>query len=604
MLTSSIRPIDGPGVRGRRGTGVFAILSCIFLAGGASAQGQPQPAPVPAKFPSLGTGLQQLPVEEPRPLREVESFYNRPSSNDAYFEVVANQSRILPLKGELKDRTSVAVGDPSILDFTVLSTRQIRVVGQRTGVTDISVITGEKVYSLEVRVIPDLEPLRLQLLAAFPEARLQLMALRDDVLVQGQARDTTQLARILETIKAYLESVATAELRKVAARQAVTGRPVQAPSGPPAAPVPGPVPGPGGVPVPPAAGVSPEQGGPAAIEAAVHKPQIINLIRIPGPQQVLLKVRVAELNRTALREIGSNFLFVDRKSGTIVGSQIGGSTVAAAATATPGLAGTAVNSLAEHTTLFGIFDKAGFDIMFNALRQNQILKILAEPNLMALSGHQANFLAGGKFPVPIAQGGSNGIAATPTVTFEPFGVGLDFLPFVLDNDTIRLTVHPSVSTLDFAIGTVLVVGGTPVPGLNTREAQTTVELHQGQTLAIAGLLQLELSGQTTRIPGLGDLPIFGPFFSNTTGNRVEKELVVLVTPYLVDAMNPCDVPPTPGDEFKEPNDLELYLLNRIEGRTGQDFRSTVKYDDALGVLRCLMKLEKEHVRGPHGYCDN
>jgi pilus assembly protein CpaC len=557
------------------------------------------PAPAPQKFPSLGTGLQQLPVEAPRPLQEVENFYNRPSSNDAYFEVVVNQSRILPLKGDLRDRTSVAVGDPTIVDFTVLSTRQIRVVGQRTGVTDISVITGDKVYSLEIRVVPDLEPLRLQLLAAFPDARLQLMALRDDVVVQGQARDQPQLVRIIETIRAYLDSVLTAELRKVAARQAAAGRPLPGPS----APMPAPAPGPGGAQPPPAAGVSPEQAPGTSFEAAVHKPQIINLIRIPGPQQVLLKVRVAELNRTAMREIGSNFLYVDREAGVIVGSQIGGSTVAAAATATPGLAGTAVNSLAPQTTLFGIFDKAGFSVMFNALRQNQVLKILAEPNLIAMSGHQANFLAGGKFPVPIAQAGVGGVAVTPTVTFEPFGVGLDFMPFVLDNDTIRLTVHPSVSTLDFAIGTVLVVGGTPVPGLNTREAQTTVEIRQGQTLAIAGLLQLELSGQTTRIPGLGDLPILGPFFSNTTGNRVEKELVVLVTPYLVDSMNPCDVPPVPGEEFKEPNDLEFFLLNRIEGRTGRDFRSTVEYDDALHVLRCLLKLEQEHVRGPHGYCD-
>jgi pilus assembly protein CpaC len=120
---------------------------------------------------------------------------------------------------------------------------------------------------------------------------------------------------------------------------------------------------------------------------------------------------------------------------------------------------------------------------------------------------------------------------------------------------------------------------------------------------MAGLMQLTLDGTTNRIPGLGDLPILGPFFSNTTGNRMEKELVVLVTPYLVEPMNPNQVPPGPGDEVKMPNDLEFYLLNRIEGRTGRDFRATTSYDDALHVLRCFMRLEKDHVRGPHGHCE-
>jgi pilus assembly protein CpaC len=146
-------------------------------------------------------------------------------------------------------------------------------------------------------------------------------------------------------------------------------------------------------------------------------------------------------------------------------------------------------------------------------------------------------------------------------------------------------------------------GGTPVPGLNTRKAHTVVEMRQGQTLAIAGLLQLTLDGTTSRIPGLGDLPIIGPFFSNTTSERIEKELVVLVTPYLVEARQPAAGIATPGDEVNGPNDLEFYLLNRIEGRTGRDFRATTEYDDAVHVLRCFMKLQSEYLRGTYGYCD-
>jgi len=242
-------------------------------------------------------------------------------------------------------------------------------------------------------------------------------------------------------------------------------------------------------------------------------------------------------------------------------------------------------------------------LMISALRRNNFLKILAEPNLVALNGQRANFLAGGQFFVPTAQTTIGGVAGGVTAQAIDFGVRLDFQAFILDDDVIRLTVDPEVSQPDFTVATTLVAGGSPVPGLNKRSAHTTVELHPGQTLAIAGLMQLTLDGTTERIPGLGDLPILGPFFSRTTGDRTEKELVVLVTPYLVEPLNPGQVPPTPGDEVKEPNDLEFFLLNRIEGRTGQDFRSTVQYDDALGVVRCLLRLHEQHVRGPQGYCE-
>ena len=132
--------------------------------------------------------------------------------------------------------------------------------------------------------------------------------------------------------------------------------------------------------------------------------------------------------------------------------------------------------------------------MLSALRQNAVLKILAEPNLVALSGQRASFLAGGEFPVPIPQVSASGVAPTITVSFKRFGVALNFLPTIIDDDVIRLAVAPEVSEIDNAIAITLVAGGSPVPGLNTRKVSTTVELHPGQTLAIAGLLQLEMDG--------------------------------------------------------------------------------------------------------------
>src|SRR5262249_42029882 len=148
------------------------------------------------------------------------------------------------------------------------------------------------------------------------------------------------------------------------------------------------------------------------------------------------------------------------------------------------------------------------------------------------------FLAGGEFPIPVPQNAGAGVATTVTVQFREFGVRLGFLPFVLDRETIRLTVDPEVSNIDRTLSTTLVVRGSPVPGLNTRKAHTVVEMREGQTLAIAGLMQLSLAGNITRVPFLGDLPILGPFFSNNTGERIEKELIVLVTPHLVEPTNP------------------------------------------------------------------
>jgi pilus assembly protein CpaC len=203
----------------------------------------------------------------------------------------------------------------------------------------------------------------------------------------------------------------------------------------------------------------------------------------------------------------------------------------------------------------------------------------------------------------VPQSGAGGGAATITVTYKDFGVQLRFTPTIIDGDIIRLSVDPDVSTLDFAIGTVIVPGTNPVPGLNERRAHTVVELREGQTLAMAGLMSVSLDAQTTRIPGLGDLPILGPFFSNTTNTRTEKELIVLVTPYLVEPMAACQVPPSPGSEVNEPTDLEFYIGNRIEGRKGIDFRSTVNYDLQSPMLQKLLHLDEHHVRGPFGYCE-
>lgn len=560
----------------------------------------PQLPPPPAKLPR--------PPEGPE---SVKSFVENLSTKDSAFEVIVGQGRIMTLKKDLaivgKREPVIAIGDPAVIDVTVLNSRQLRIVAQRIGVTDLSIITAkDETYNFEVRVVADLHVLRARLQQIFPDARLRLAQIRDHIIVEGQARDTRQVARIMNLINAYLISVTASEGRQVTGRASVQLQPGagQAPAAP-AAPQP-----PGAQPLPgtqPPATALPEIGGPVPVQATIVPFQVINLIRVPGSQQVLLKVRVAELNRTALRRIGADLAIANSHNGSVGGTQIGGGTMSATGiiSALGGLVtntGKTAFSTSGNTTAFGIFEK-NFEVLLQALRQNSMLKILAEPNLVTMHGQPASFLAGGQFPVPVPQAVTGGAGTTVTVRFKNFGVQLNFVPYIEDGETIRLSVAPSVSTIDFTLGTTLVPGGSPVPGLNVRAAQTTVELKEGQTLGIAGLLQVSLDAQTNRLPVLGDIPILGPFFLNSSNTRTEKELLILVTPYLVEPMNCDQIPPSPGMEVHEPDDWEFYLHHRIESHEQNFFRSTTRqYTPPQYLLNCYFRLEQRYFQGPCGFC--
>jgi pilus assembly protein CpaC len=587
-----------------------------------------------------------LPDVPGRPTSATRSFLGGSEANDGDFELTIGQARILTTREPIGANTTIAAGDPGVIDFTLVNARQIRIIGLRSGISDLSISLPDadpnkpwKTYTYLINVVPDLSMLKGRLASLFPDASVKLTQIRQNIVVEGQARDTIQVSRILEVVRAYADTLPTLSggggggpiggvpggggavdpNMMPAGGQAPAGQP----GGPqtlstPASPAQGPV-----VPAPntyaPGASAffSPDapqaaQFNPAA-QAATTGPQVINLLKVPGPQQVLLKVRVAELNRTSFRQIGADSYGLVPEFGAIFGtriasagiaapSTIGSQTLQGAAKATQAFTTTATTALGNQNTAFAIFQNANFELLFDALRQNNIVKILAEPNLIAMNGHQANFLAGGQFPVPVSQA-SSGVGTTVSVSFKQYGVLLGFIPFIHDGDVVRLTVDPEVSSIDPSTAVTLFPGGTPIPGLASRNFHTTVELREGQTLAIAGLLQLTLNGSTSRIPGLGDLPVLGPFFSNTTHQRQEKELVVLVTPYLVDAMNPDQVPPGPGDEVKAPNDVEFFVLNRIEGRTGRDFRATTEYDDPFRLIRKHLSVEKRYVRGPVGFSD-
>lgn len=538
--------------------------------------------PVPQQAPRAAEGPRANEKwDTRRPDQPVASFMESLKGNDAAFHVVVGQGRLLTTKKPIAEEDGVgviAVGDPTVIDFEVLpNPRMIRIVGRRAGVTDLSITTADDdVYAFEVHVGYDLDLLKAQLKQLYPDALIKLGQLRDHIVVEGQARSAAQVSQILETLQAYLESVVTSTSISGGDSAGYGSRPRQ---GPPAAPAPG------------GAGEQPyvttgEEGSRPDAEADIAGPRIINLLRVPGVQQIMLKVQIAELSRTGMREIGADFFVKNRDNA--LGTQIGGAIVS--------LSGLA---LGTDSTFFGIFDGGDFQLVLNALRENTLANILAEPTLVAMSGHEASFLAGGEFPVPVPQ--SSGIGATTTtIEFKEFGVLLNFLPFIQDDDVIRLTVTPEVSNLDFAIGTTLVVGGDTVPGLNTRRVSTTVEMRQGQTLAMAGLLQVDLAATTQRIPGLGDLPYIGPFFNNTTHERQEKELLVMVTPYLVSPMEHDEVPMLPGADIKDPTDCEFYFHNRLEGLTKKPFRSPTAWKN---VQVHMLRLDEKNVCGPVGFSD-
>jgi pilus assembly protein CpaC len=349
--------------------------------------------------------------------------------------------------------------------------------------------------------------------------------------------------------------------------------------------------------------------------AAVSRLLIINRVTVPGPRQVLLHVKIAEINRNATRSVGVSWLYA--RGNSIFGSAVGGSSKMSTSTDVSNHQVTnrrgIVNPISgDYTgsgsatptgtaTLFGVFNAGHFSLFIDALRSNSLAKILAEPNLVALDGQPARFLVGGLFPFPVPQSSSiPGGTAVVTVQFQRFGTILTFVPEILANDVIRLDVEPVISQLDFANGTT--VAGGQVPSINERSARTVVELREGQTLAIAGLLQSLTNASTLRIPGLGDLPFVGPWFSFNKIQTIETETVVLVTPELVSPLDRKEVTEAPGDRVMQPNDPEFYFLGRIEGKLGREFRATVGEQDPLNIMKHYQS-EQHWVIGPHGHAD-
>ncbi len=290
-----------------------------------------------------------------------------------------------------------------------------------------------------------------------------------------------------------------------------------------------------------------------AIAESYYPKRVLNLLEVGGVHQVMLEVRVAEMSRSLLRRLGVNFNAISDNTINFGLSMLGN------LTSLGSVATGAVGSVSQRINALFRFTGAGatWTTFIDALKEDGLIKVMAEPTLITMSGKSANFLAGGEFPIPVP--GDNG---TITIQYKTFGVGLNFSPIVLSSKKISMQVAPEVSELDFS--NAIQISGFVIPALTTRRVSTTVELGDGQSFAIAGLLKENVREVVSKFPLLGDIPILGALFRSTSFQKNETELIVIVTPHLVKPMNLAKQT-LPTDQYIEPNDFEFYLLGAMEG---------------------------------------
>lgn len=438
------------------------------------------------------------------------------SQEDETIQVPLYKSRIVQLQRPV---SRVSVGNADIADILIFRSNQIYIQGKGLGTTNVLLWdSGDNlVAGLNVEVGHDVNSIKSKLHQLMPDENIQVYSSHGAVVLSGEVTSAARLDTAMQVARSFSNG----------------------------------------------------------------SENVVNLMGVGGSQQVMLKVTVAEVSRTVLRRLGIKFNAVHTgDSNWIFGGVQGGASV-------PGLFGdlsapvfevNPVTPVIDNTGLFASFLSENF--LFNATleasKENGSAKILAEPTLTTLTGQEARFLSGGEFPIPVPQG-NQGI----TVEFKEFGIGLKFLPVVLDSGRINLRINVSVSELVSTSSIVLQSDDTVsqffIPGLSTRSAYSTVELGDGQTIGIAGLISENTRDMVQKFPGLGDVPILGHLFRSQQFQKGETELVIMVTPHLAQPIDRRAVR-LPTDSYVEPSDWEFYLL----GRTGGSGVRTNPSGDSVG----------------------
>ncbi len=405
--------------------------------------------------------------------------------------------------------TRISVADPEIADIILISEKEVYVNGLSPGVTNLSIWGKNRFTSATVTVEADLTLLKEKLHQILPGQKITVQAAGGSVVLSGEVSGPQAQDTALDL---------------------------------------------------------------AASFGGGKKDKVVNLLHIGGVQQVMVEVRLAEIDKTVMDQMGINWTAL-APQGNIWAQQINAlnaitgltrNFLSGTGTAKPGgVSTTYANSMSTNLqAIAGV--KAGgliWTMFFNILQQHNLGRVLAEPNLVTTSGQPASFLAGGEYPVPSPQPSAVG-AATVTVIYKPYGVSLNFTPTVLDDGKIAMKLEPEVSELDPTV--VVEVAGFSIEGFLNRKMSTHLEVHDGDTIAMAGLLKNLDTNVVNKFPWLGDVPVLGNLFRSSSWQKNETELVVLVTPHLVKPVTPGTAR-LPSDRWIDPNDYEKYLLGWTQG---------------------------------------
>src|SRR5712671_7902352 len=440
--------------------------------------------------------------------------------------------------------STIVAGSPDIADVKSLSDHLIYIQGKQTGTTNVILFDSsmKQIGILDVEVAIDTGNLQQNIQSSTGTRGIRVSSTEGQVVLSGMAADAVSAERAM--------AIATGSVPK------------------------------GGV--------------------------VVNAMNVAGPQQVMLEVRFLEVARTAGRDLGVN-LFVANANGTNVantglgnvtqanrapiGGVVGGGSTPVGANPAGSLpllntVGTLASGAAPYgallTSVLRLNNGMSIDSLVTALETKGMLRRLAEPNLMALSGDAARFLAGGEFPVPIPNTTTNGFP-TITIEYKKFGVELGFVPTVLSRGVINLRVEPSVSELDFT--NAITIQGTVVPALTSRNARTTVELRDGQSFAIAGLLQTRNRQDVSQVPWIGSVPVLGTLFRSSSYQQDETDLVIIVTPRLVAPAVPGQQLASPLDSRLPANDVDFFLNGQMDVQK--------RYDDYVN--------SGGDIKGPYGH---
>jgi pilus assembly protein CpaC len=411
----------------------------------------------------------------------------------------------------------LTVGDPEVADVNPLTDRSLSILGKKNGTTRVSAYAeGKKLIGVfNVEVVYDTSLLQTEIRRRFPHAGLRVSAVNGRILLSGTAPDGPTVDK-------------------------------------------------------------------AVVIAKQFGPDVINTVEVLQPQQVMLEVRFVEATRTAGRDLGVQWNVFGQHNLANIGNRAPSSQLPITNTggglfSQPGVTSGGPNTGASGlgispvqvagvlsgTAPFGVVVSKmlskGFetDVIINALEQKGVARSLAEPNLVALSGDTASFLAGGEYPVPVP-----GALGQVTIDYKRYGVGLAFTPTVLSGGLINMKIEPEVSQLDFSH--MVTIAGLSVPPLIVRRAATTVELRDGQSFVIGGLLQSVGQTAVDQLPWLGDVPVLGALFRSSSYQKNETDLAIIVTPRLVRPARPGDVIKTPLDASVPPNDVDLFLMGKTE----------------------------------------